>query len=93
MHHLNINDTTQHHCNYNNDKEINNIQNKITKININSNYFVISNEIRETLATNFNKCVKGYHIINNNPIKEALWEDITPTEKKNETKLIYFYIF
>jgi hypothetical protein len=28
------------------------------------------------LATNFAKCVKGYHLINDDPIKEARWEDI-----------------
>lgn len=28
------------------------------------------------LATNFTKCVKGYHLINDDPIKEARWEDI-----------------
>jgi|UniRef100_A0A6C0CET5 hypothetical protein len=28
------------------------------------------------LATNFAKCVKGYHLINDDPIKEAPWENI-----------------
>ena len=33
-----------------------------------------------SLATNFTKCVKGYHLINDDPIKEARWEDINITE-------------
>ena len=28
------------------------------------------------LATNFEKCVKGYHYMNDDPIKETPWEDI-----------------
>lgn len=36
----------------------------------------ITDEIRSTLKSNFIKCVKGYHLINNDPIKEAPWEDI-----------------
>ena len=32
--------------------------------------------IRASLASNFDKCVKGYHIINDDPIKETPWEDI-----------------
>jgi len=27
-------------------------------------------------AINFAKCVKGYHLINDDPIKESPWEDI-----------------
>jgi len=30
----------------------------------------------EALGANFVKCVKGYHLINDDPIKEAPWEDI-----------------
>ena len=33
-------------------------------------------EIRSRLASNFSKCVAGYHLINDDPIKEAPWEDI-----------------
>jgi len=36
----------------------------------------ISDEIRNSLSTNFIKCVKGYHLINDDPIKETPWEDI-----------------
>ena len=36
----------------------------------------LSAEIRSKLSTNFTKCVKGYHLINDDPIKEAPWEDI-----------------
>jgi len=28
------------------------------------------------LSSNFEKCVKGYHIVNDNPIKKTPWEDI-----------------
>jgi len=37
---------------------------------------IISQEIRKKLSENFTKCVKGYHLINDDPIKEAPWEDI-----------------
>ena len=33
-------------------------------------------ELRALLRTNFTKCVKGYHLINDDPIKETPWEDI-----------------
>lgn len=36
----------------------------------------ISDEIRTRLSANLTKAVKGYHIINNDPIKETPWEDI-----------------
>ncbi len=36
----------------------------------------ISDEIRINLASNFDKCVKGYHLVNDSPIKETPWEDI-----------------
>jgi len=36
----------------------------------------ISDEIRASLASNFSKCVKGYHLVNDDPIKESPWEDI-----------------
>jgi len=39
----------------------------------------ISNEILPILASNFDKCVKGYHSLNNDPIKETNWEDINAT--------------
>jgi hypothetical protein len=32
--------------------------------------------IQPSLKTYFEKCVKGYHLINDEPIKEAPWEDI-----------------
>jgi len=31
---------------------------------------------KDILSENFTKCVKGYHIINDDPIKESVWEDI-----------------
>ena len=36
----------------------------------------ISPAIRAALASNFAKCVRGYHLINDDPIKETPWEDI-----------------
>ena len=36
----------------------------------------ISDEIRISLGSNFAKCVKGYHLVNDDPIKETPWEDI-----------------
>lgn len=36
----------------------------------------LSNELKESLSLNFSKCLKGYHFINDDPIKEAPWEDI-----------------
>jgi|APCry1669190156_1035279.scaffolds.fasta_scaffold01517_9 hypothetical protein len=36
----------------------------------------ISEEIRKKLSENYIKCVKGYHLINDDPIKETPWEDI-----------------
>ena len=30
----------------------------------------------ELFRENFTKCVRGYHLINNDPIKETPWEDI-----------------
>jgi hypothetical protein len=37
---------------------------------------VLTEEMRALLGTNFAKCVKGYHLINDDPIKETPWEDI-----------------
>jgi len=37
---------------------------------------VITEEMRASLSTNFAKCVKGYHLVNDDPIKETPWEDI-----------------
>jgi len=34
---------------------------------------------KELINENFTKCVRGYHLINNSPIKEAVWEDINST--------------
>lgn len=36
----------------------------------------ITDEIRASLGANFEKCVRGYHLINDDPIKETPWEDI-----------------
>jgi hypothetical protein len=38
--------------------------------------FLQSEANRSKLAENFTKCVKGYHIVNDDPIKESPWEDI-----------------
>ena len=38
--------------------------------------FSLSEENIKNLSNNFTKCVKGYHIINDDPIKETPWEDI-----------------
>jgi hypothetical protein len=35
-----------------------------------------SDEVRKSLSSNFTKCVKGYHLVNDDPIKETPWEDI-----------------
>jgi len=34
---------------------------------------------KEDINEKFSKCVRGYHLINNSPIKEAVWEDINST--------------
>ena len=36
----------------------------------------ITDKIRASLGSNFAKCVKGYHLVNDDPIKETPWEDI-----------------
>lgn len=36
----------------------------------------LTKNIRNRLALNFAKCVQGYHLINDDPIKETPWEDI-----------------
>ena len=36
----------------------------------------ITDKQLENLSSNFIKCVNGYHLINDNPIKETPWEDI-----------------
>lgn len=36
----------------------------------------LSEEILKNLSDNFTKCVRGYHFINDDPIKETPWEDI-----------------
>ena len=36
-------------------------------------------ETKQKLSENFIKCVSGYHLINNDPIKETPWEDINST--------------
>ena len=42
----------------------------------NSSDFSLSEESLKNLSANFTKCVKGYHLINDDPIKETPWEDI-----------------
>ena len=39
----------------------------------------LSTEVRAKLATNFAKCVQGYHLVNKEPIKESRWEEINAT--------------
>lgn len=41
-----------------------------------SSLIAITDEIRISLGSNFAKCVKGYHLVNDDPIKETPWEDI-----------------
>ena len=36
----------------------------------------ITKDILTSMGVNFAKCVKGYHLINDDPIKETPWEDI-----------------
>jgi hypothetical protein len=36
----------------------------------------ITDDIQTNLSINFQKCVKGYHLVNSSPIKESVWEDI-----------------
>jgi hypothetical protein len=36
----------------------------------------ITDELRGNLSSYFTKCVTGYHMINDDPIKESPWEDI-----------------
>ena len=42
----------------------------------NSSDFSLTEESLKNLSANFTKCVKGYHLINDDPIKETPWEDI-----------------
>ena len=48
-----------------------------------SNIPILKNDIgeipNEVINTNFNKCVKGYHLINSDCIKETKWEQINAT--------------
>ena len=36
----------------------------------------LSDETLKSISDNFVKCVNGYHLINDDPIKETMWEDI-----------------
>jgi hypothetical protein len=36
----------------------------------------LSDEIRVSLTNHFKKCVQGYHLIHDDPIKESRWEDV-----------------
>ena len=38
--------------------------------------FILSEKNIQNLSNNFEKCVRGYHLINDDPIKETPWEDI-----------------
>ena len=48
----------------------------ISSTNKESSNIMINDESYKKLSSNFEKCVKGYHMVNNNPIKETPWEDI-----------------
>jgi hypothetical protein len=48
--------------------EIDDLVNKINKLNL--------NDFKEKFSENFKLCVSGYHLINDDPIKESPWEDI-----------------
>jgi len=37
---------------------------------------LLTDESRAALRSNFTKCVQGYHLVNNDPIKESPWEDV-----------------
>ena len=36
-------------------------------------------DIKKKFRENFTKAVKGYHLLNDTPIKEARWEDVNAT--------------
>ena len=42
-------------------------------------FYNITEAIRSSLGSNFTKCVQGYHLINEDPIKESPWEQINAT--------------
>ena len=42
-------------------------------------FYAITEAIRSSLGSNFTKCVQGYHLINEDPIKESPWEQINAT--------------
>lgn len=59
-----------------NDEETDSVtQNEPEPVNIFNNSFLNESKIAE-LNEIFNKCVKGYHLINTSPINETTWEDI-----------------
>jgi hypothetical protein len=37
---------------------------------------ILSDEMRTSLLDHFKKCVQGYHLIHDDPIKESRWEDV-----------------
>ena len=41
--------------------------------------YAITEAIRSRLGSNFTKCVQGYHLVNDDPIKESPWEQINAT--------------
>jgi hypothetical protein len=50
----------------------------------------LSYETYKRISDNFVKCVNGYHLVNNDPIKETMWEDINAqvlTESGIDVKL------
>jgi len=49
---------------------------KLGITNKNKEIVPISPETKIKLKKSFKKCVRGYHIVNSDPIKEAPWEDI-----------------
>ena len=37
---------------------------------------ILDDMMKQLFALNFNKCVKGYHLLNASPINETIWETI-----------------
>ena len=36
-------------------------------------------EMEAAFSSNFSKCIKGYHLVNDSPLKESPWEDVNAT--------------
>lgn len=45
----------------------------------------------QKLSGNFEKCARGYHLINDDPIKETPWDDIN-AQVLNSSGIIHYYI-